>query len=299
MKKDNLQAPVISVITPVFNGENYIEQCILNFLSQDCAYAEQIIIDGGSSDKTVKIIGNYATNHPSIRWISEKDKGQSDAMNKGISLARGRIVSFLNVDDIYEPFTLRKVFSLVEEIERRRPMKPYLIVGNCNIYDDNEDIKAVCKPKDMRYESLLMGWDFHPIPVNPTSYFYCKDIHEEIGFYLTEEHYMLDWDFILKAVKVAKVYYVDEVFGGYRYIKGTKTFEDDASGAAKNRRDKFLKRHRESLSGYRKVYFYCSFAFKITYAYVKKRVDYFWKYPGRFPRSVLKLLSRILRSNQV
>ena len=92
---------LLSVITPVFNNVTYISVAIENYLSQQCAYSELLIMDGGSTDGTKEVIAQYAKDFPSIRWVSEKDKGQSDAMNKGIGLAKGKYISFLNVDDYY------------------------------------------------------------------------------------------------------------------------------------------------------------------------------------------------------
>ena len=80
---------MISVVTPVYQGRRFIKSCIETVIAQACADAEHIIIDGGSTDGTVEIIELYAERHPHIRWISEKDKGQSDALNKGIGMARG------------------------------------------------------------------------------------------------------------------------------------------------------------------------------------------------------------------
>ena len=78
-------------------------------IEQNCGDVEHIIIDGGSQDGTVTIIKQYAEKYPHIRWISEADQGQSDAMNKGLDMAKGNIISFLNVDDYYEPLVLNKI----------------------------------------------------------------------------------------------------------------------------------------------------------------------------------------------
>ncbi|ACF14962.1 glycosyltransferase involved in cell wall biogenesis [Chloroherpeton thalassium ATCC 35110] len=97
----NLDKIKLTVITPVFNGEAFIEGCLQNVIEQNCPFAEHLIVDGGSKDKTVKILEDYSKKHSHIRFISENDNGQSDAMNKGIKMAKGDIISFLNVDDIY------------------------------------------------------------------------------------------------------------------------------------------------------------------------------------------------------
>jgi glycosyltransferase involved in cell wall biosynthesis len=93
----------LSVITPVYNSERFIESCVRSVVEQNCPDVEHLIIDGGSTDRTMEIVKSYADLHPHIRWLSEKDKGQSDAMNKGLRLARGSLIGFLNADDFYEP----------------------------------------------------------------------------------------------------------------------------------------------------------------------------------------------------
>ena len=122
---------MISVITPVYNGDRFIESCIRVVIDQACPNVEHLIIDGGSSDRTVEIIQRYATQYSHIRWVSEKDQGQSDAMNKGISMAEGKIIAMLNVDDYYEPNVLNQVLKLFQALP-----EPTLLVGNCHIWND-------------------------------------------------------------------------------------------------------------------------------------------------------------------
>src|SRR5579872_1323282 len=89
----------ISIITPSFNQSNFIEQTILSVLNQNYPNLEYFIIDGGSSDNTLNILKKYDKH---IKWISEKDKGQANAINKGLTMATGEIITYLNSDDTYE-----------------------------------------------------------------------------------------------------------------------------------------------------------------------------------------------------
>jgi len=109
--------PKISIITPTFNQVDYIEQTILSVINQDYPNIEYIIIDGGSTDGTVEIIKKYENriNY----WISEKDNGLYDAINKGFKIANGEILAWLNSDDIYLPkalFTVAEIFSSFHEV---------------------------------------------------------------------------------------------------------------------------------------------------------------------------------------
>src|SRR5208283_3867853 len=141
--------------------------------------------------------------------------------NKGIAIARGPIICFLNVDDFYEPGVLNRVLPYLKELP-----EPGLLVGNCNVWRDDETLWFVNKPAKIRIADLLLGPEVNPWPINPSQYFYHASLHKKIGPYKVDEHYALDLDFILKAVRVAKVRYVDESWGNYRFIEGTKTFED-------------------------------------------------------------------------
>lgn len=219
----------LSVITPIFNGVRFIEFCIRNVIDQHCPDTEQIIIDGGSTDGTVEIIRRYAAEYPHIRWISEPDKGQSDAMNKGIGMAAGEILGILNVDDYYEPDTLNEVIGMFRHLP-----EPTLLVGNCNVWDDNGKLLHVNKPAKISYLLLLMQY-IRAFPANPSAYFYHKSLHEKIGQYDVDEHYGMDMHFIFKAVRAAHVKYVDKLWGNYRYLADTKTYMDVASGQNKIR----------------------------------------------------------------
>ena len=215
----------LSIITPVFNGIRFIEACIRNVIDQQCPGVEHIIIDGGSTDGTAAVIERYASEYRHIRWLSEPDRGQSDAMNKGIALAVGEIVGFLNVDDYYELDVLNRIVERFSSLT-----EPALLVGNCNIWDDHGSLLTVNRPSGISYFNLLKGDYETSFPMNPSAYFYHKSLHGRIGLYDVDEHFSMDVHFIYKAVQQARVVYVDELWGNYRFLKGTKTYMDDRSG---------------------------------------------------------------------
>ena len=228
--------PTLSVITPVYNGQRFIESCIASVVRQGYPQVEHVIIDGGSTDDTVPILRRQAEHYPHIRWVSERDRGQSDAMNRGLALARGAVIGFLNADDYYEPGTLNRVSAVFRSLP-----EPSLLVGNCNVVDEEGARQWLNRPAT-EFHRLLQPWR-HPMPMNPSAYFYHRSLHDLIGAYDVEDHYAMDYDFLLRAVRAAKVAYLDETFGNFRWYAGTKTYDDVRSGEHKGRVYGIARRH--------------------------------------------------------
>lgn len=105
-----------SIITPSFNQGLYIEDTLKSVLvEQSACQVEHIVMDGGSTDDTVNILKHYANNYSNLFWVSEPDKGQSDAINKGIEHSSGDIIAYINSDDYYLPNSLTKVQKIFQE----------------------------------------------------------------------------------------------------------------------------------------------------------------------------------------
>ncbi|MBA3921160.1 MAG: glycosyltransferase [Nostocaceae cyanobacterium] len=272
---------VISVITPVYNGERFIESCIQVVIDQECSDVEHIIIDGGSTDRTVEIIQQYATMYPHIRWQSEKDRGQSDAMNKGITMAKGNILAILNVDDYYEP----NVLNRVSEIFKTLP-EPSLLVGNCNLWNDAGEIFEINQPANMKFNDLLLGWHLNPFPANPSAYFYHTSLHQIIGLYDVDDHEAMDLHFLLKAVQAATVKYVDEVWGNFRVIKGSKTYNSNQTGETALRIERILAAYHHQLPWFQRWQVSTKREFYNLKNWLAIRVKYFAQNPQKLPRSL-------------
>lgn len=142
MNPGHLAVPTVSIVTPSFNQGEFIEETIVSVLSQGGDFAlDYIIMDGGSTDNSVEIIKKYdqllragdwqaACRAISYRWTSGKDNGQADAVNKGLALAKGEIVGWLNSDDTYLPGAISKVMSYFRE----HP-DAVMVYGNANYID--------------------------------------------------------------------------------------------------------------------------------------------------------------------
>lgn len=142
-----MKKPLISIITPSYNQAPYIRQTIESVIRQDYDNIQYIIIDGGSTDGSVDIIKEY-TDFLDF-WVSEPDKGQSDAINKGLSKAKGDLVTWINSDDLLLPGAL----SLVADAWSRSPETP-IITSECLLISrDNEYIGCRVVPKQYRWFS--------------------------------------------------------------------------------------------------------------------------------------------------
>jgi glycosyltransferase involved in cell wall biosynthesis len=234
--------PLLTVITAVWNNKTYMAKAIENFLSQQCAEAEMVIIDGASTDGTAEIIQSYANKYPLIRFVSEPDSGQSDAMNKGIAMARAPYISFLNVDDFYEEGALNAVCHTILTY-----VSPDFIVGNCNVWNNQGELIYVNKPKRLKSWHLLSG---ETLPVNPSAYFYKKSIHQYCGLYSPNNHYCMDLEFLVKASRECSMLYIDQVWGNFRMLEGTKTFSDQKAGNLEQRKQELFNDLMKSGGGY-------------------------------------------------
>jgi hypothetical protein len=149
-------------------------------------------------------------------------------MNKGIALARGEFISFLNVDDFYEDGALRRVAQLIGEADPTEA-KSLFLLGNCRILYGNAE-SSIHRPGYLRRNLILSGIGLPRLPVNPSAYFYNKALHARVGLYQVDEHESMDLEFILRVLPVATQRYYDEIWGNFRFVEGTKTFAAVSEG---------------------------------------------------------------------
>ncbi len=230
--------PRLSVILVVWNNRAFIGQAILNFLSQQCPAAELVIVDGGSTDGTAEEIERYALANPTISWLSEPDLGQSDAMNKGIRMARGEYISFLNVDDYYSDGALNDMNTIISGHRA-----PAFVVGNCNVWDAEGNLIYVNRPRSLHPWNILSG---QFLPVNPTAYLYRKSIHNRAGYYTIDNHINMDIEFLAQASLVTGITYVNRDWGNFRMLPGTKTYTDIEAGTLEHRKLELFRRIRDN-----------------------------------------------------
>lgn len=199
----------ISIITPSFNQAQFLEQTILSVISQNHPGLEYIIIDGGSKDKSVEIIKKYEG--PLAYWLSEKDSGQSEAINKGLKKATGEIVGWLNSDDLYFPDTLKTVSEIFCE-------NPDVDL----IYGDVEDFYPDGKTKI--YKNVFEPADFLTrVSIHQPSVFWRKKLHDKIGYLDESLHYLMDYDLWMRIFLNHKTLKTNKILSRFRIHDKSKT----------------------------------------------------------------------------
>ncbi len=177
--------PLVSVVTPSYNQAQFLEEAILSVINQDYHNLEYIIIDGGSSDGSVDIIHKYADRL--AYWVSEPDRGQAHAINKGFARAHGDIFSWLNSDD----FLLPGAVSQIVQTRRRYPSAVGW-VGGCYRVKPDGRILSIVVPRGLNRDSLADWW-YGGFFYQP-SCFFSAQVWREIGSLDESLHFALDVD---------------------------------------------------------------------------------------------------------
>lgn len=209
MSKD-VKRPKISVITPVRDSEKYIERAIQSVLIQEYSDLEHIVIDGLSSDRTVEILKQYSH----LLWISEKDSGQSQAMNKGFELATGDIVVYLNADDYFNP-------GVFQQVADRFTAGARMVLGRLRVMTSDGGSRT--HDPSSEYRDVLRHWK-SLFPINPVQYFYARELQATYRFN-ESNHLTMDHEFLLYLYQQVRPEKIPAIFGVFDMVEGSKTAE--------------------------------------------------------------------------
>lgn len=204
--------PEISVITPSFNQGLFLERTIKSVLDQNYPNLQYMIIDGGSTDDSVSIIKKYESKLS--YWVSEPDRGQADAINKGLRRATGEWVAWQNSDDIYYP----GVFHQLAKTAGSHP-EVDLIIGNIMLIDANNHTLRDLHYVRPTYNSLVA----EGMVLANQAAFWRRSLHNRIGYLDDRKSYSLDYEWFLRLTKVCKAYHVNRIWGGFRIHEMSKT----------------------------------------------------------------------------
>ena len=198
-KKSEPDKPLVSVITVVKNGKKYLEETIQSVVNQTYDNIEYIAIDGGSTDGTLDIIKKYEDKI--AYWVSERDEGISDALNKGIKLSSGEIIGLIHSDDYYASEDV--IQSIVNEFNKYQDIKAiYGIIDLVERESGRLELRwrKDCSPNEIRKRMYIP----HP------TLFCKKEVYEDIGYFRKDLKYAMDREWAIRLVKYTRPYFLNK-----------------------------------------------------------------------------------------
>lgn len=204
----------ICVITPCYNAERYIVDCIESIISQEGQIEKHIIVDGGSTDGTVAILNEYAKKYDHLTYISENDEGQSDALNKALKQVTTSYFGWLNADDKYLSDKLKFLTDVVNE-----NFTPSIVYGDYQGIDKNGDVIKYRRQPSFNYWDCLHGY----LTIqNCAAIFNTQKVNQIDGFDKNLQ-FAMDYDLFLKLARIGEVFHVKKYIGQFRFHDDAKT----------------------------------------------------------------------------
>lgn len=206
--------PLVSIVTPSYNQGKFLERTIVSVLSQDYPNIEYIVMDGGSNDNSVEIIKKYSNK---IKfWVSEKDKGQSDAINKGWKMATGQYCSYLNSDDELAPGAVTAIMDAF-----LKDPSAGTVYGDYTFIDGDNGVLEKGKGHQTDFKRLLVNGQM-PAIAQPSS-FYRMDLIRKVNYIDESLHLSMDYDLLLKLAKNAPMVYIPATISLFRLHGNAKS----------------------------------------------------------------------------
>ncbi len=209
-----VQFPKISVVTPTYNQADFIDDCIRSVINQDYPNYEHIVIDGASTDGTVDKLKQYGH----LTWKSEKDNGQSEALNKALKMATGDIIAWINSDDWYPKGAFAKVGRYFQNHPDNR-----ILIGDCLFYHEGAaERNLIVHNQPFSFEDIIRYWDEWIPPTQP-AIFFRRELLDEVGYFDEGLHYAMDYDFWLRVSQGNDFAYISELLAAYRLHDQSKS----------------------------------------------------------------------------
>jgi glycosyltransferase involved in cell wall biosynthesis len=198
----------VSVITPTLNAERYLGECLASVWSQPSVDVEQLVVDGGSSDRTEELV-----RASQAEWIARPGMKQSEAINAGLRLARGEIVAWLNADDLYAPGCL----AYVAECFASQPALD-VVFGDCDVIDSLGKPLWRMQPGPYDFKRLLRRGN----PVAQPAVFFRKRVFDQVGYLDETLEFGMDYELWLR-MRGLQTTYVPRVLAAFRWHVTSKT----------------------------------------------------------------------------
>lgn len=211
------ELPLVSIVTPSFNQVDYLQETMRSVLEQDYPRIEYIVIDGGSSDGSVEIIRKYTDRL--AYWVSEKDHGQTDAVNKGYAVARGSILGWLNSDDVYKPGAI----SVAVDYLVNHPQIG-LVYGDLDFINDDGRVVGKFPAAQTDLKRLRRGYVHIPQP----SAFFRAEHWRQVGPLDPTFYFAMDYDLWVRLAAVTEFKYLPgNTWASFRLHSDAKTITAD------------------------------------------------------------------------
>lgn len=210
------ELPLISVVTPSFNQARFLEATIQSVLGQEYPRLEYMIVDGGSTDGSLEIIKKYAGRL--AWWVSEKDQGQTDAINKGFARARGEIFAWLNSDDTYEPGALH---AAADYLGTHPDVG--LAYGDANFIDESGRVIGRFAAAQTDLRRLRRGY----VHIPQQAAFFRGDLWRSLGPLDPSFYFAMDYDLWVRLAGRSQIRYVQQTWANFRLHSAGKTVAAD------------------------------------------------------------------------
>jgi len=227
----------VGIVTPSFNQGSFLEKTIDSVLSQNYTRLQYVIIDGGSTDGSVEIIRKYEKYLE--YWISEADRGQSEAINKGLRRLRTEIWAYLNSDDTYEPGTLHKIVTAFQNSNVR-----WVTGRGLYVDEKGNPVKEMIPVSDWSLDDVIASLIVDPVMASvQVSTFMRRSVIERFGYFDEDLHYCMDCEYGLRLLlRGIRPYVVDEVLAKATLHSESKTVLQDSAGEFTREKVEILKR---------------------------------------------------------
>jgi glycosyltransferase involved in cell wall biosynthesis len=208
-----MRPPRISIVTASYNQGAFIGRTIESLLEQGYPDLEHIVVDGMSTDETMNVVSRYGH----LRVVREPDKGQADAINKGMRLATGGILAFLNADDTLLPGALHRVAREIDPARGR-----HIVMGRCRFIDPDDRFLGIEHPSAFSsHRRVLAIWKGHCIP--QPAVFWTPEVWKQCGPLDVNEHMFLDYDLFCRFSRRYHFHVIDQPLATYRLHPQSKT----------------------------------------------------------------------------
>ncbi len=208
--------PLVSIVTPSFNQARFLEDTIQSVLEQDYPRIEYIIVDGGSTDGSLEIIQRYAGQL--AWWVSEPDKGQTDAINKGFARANGDILAWLNSDDTYQPGAVREAVEYLGSNPQAG-----MVYGDANLIDESGQVIGQFPAAQTDYHRLRRGY----VHIPQQAAFFRADLWRQVGPLDPSFYFAMDYDLWVRLARLARLDYHPRLWANFRLHSGGKSLVAD------------------------------------------------------------------------